>query len=154
VGPPEPFECPVERSLILDLDFHPARFPVPFFHSPDYRGLLILSTLLHFPPLNLRDQIVSLFSQLRFGPLKKLLVLTALRLDQFFRVTVPENAESDIHESEMFQSFRIEGPDNLVAIGGRTVNDFGSDGSILEPFRPIRSVAFKRRFDSPFLGVF
>jgi hypothetical protein len=93
--------------------------------------------LLHFPPLNLRDEIISLFSQLRFGPLKKLLVLIVLHLDQFVRVAVPENSESDIHESEMFQPFRIEGPDNLVAIGSRTFNDLGADGSILEPFRPI-----------------
>jgi hypothetical protein len=47
--------------------------------------LLIFSTLLHLPPLNLRDQIVSLFGDLRFGRLKKLLVLIAVRLDQFVR---------------------------------------------------------------------
>jgi hypothetical protein len=99
--------------------------------------LLILSTLLHFPPLNLRDQIASLFSQLRFIPPKKLLVLITLRLDQFVCVAVPENPESDIHQSDMFRRFQIEGSDNLVAIGGRTANDLGPDDSVLEPFRVI-----------------
>jgi hypothetical protein len=109
VGQPAHFECRVERSLILDLDFHPARFPILFFHSPDYRRLLILSTFFRFPPLNLRDRIASLLSQLRFGTLNKVLVLIALRLDEFVRVAIPANAESDIHESEMFRRFRIEG---------------------------------------------
>jgi hypothetical protein len=84
--------------LVVNLDFQPADFCVLFARSPHYRLVslsylfdtclqranchlvtrnVLLSTLAHFRPRNLRERIALFFRQPRFVPLKNLMVLLA-----------------------------------------------------------------------------
>jgi hypothetical protein len=75
-------------------------------------------------------------------------------LDRHCRSSTLKRSPRSIRIFRSFSAPKYTQTDNLVAIRGRTVNDLGPFGSMLEPFRPMRSAAFKRRFQSPFLGAF
>jgi hypothetical protein len=82
---PLPPSALMPSSLGSTLSLLDALVPHPFLSFPWLPSPSDFLNLASLTAPELRDQTVSLFNQLSFGPLKKLLVLIAVRLDQFVR---------------------------------------------------------------------